>query len=82
MERTPLALPPSLPRRGAEHVVLTLGDAEVRAKRAALARYESQQREMGPFLAAFVRQTEPFSVFAPDELEHIDRTITRHLTRH
>ncbi len=81
-ERAPLVLPAKLPRRGAERVALTLTDAEVRAKRAALARYESQQQEMRPLLAAFIRRSEPFTVFPPDELEHIDRMMARHLARH
>ena len=62
--------------------MLSLRDAEVRAKHAALARYESQLREMRPFLSAFVRRTEPFMVVPPDELEHVDRMISRHLVKH
>ena len=62
-DRGPLALPPSLPRRGLNRVSLVLGDDEVTAKRRALAQYASQQQVMASFLAAFVRRTEPFSIF-------------------
>jgi LmbE family N-acetylglucosaminyl deacetylase len=63
----PLALPPSFPSRGLNHVVLTLTDSEVSAKRRALARYASQQQVMPGLLASFVRRTEPFTVFTGAE---------------
>lgn len=62
-----LALPPSFPSRGLHHVVLTLTDKEITAKRRALDRYASQQQVMPALLAAFVRRTEPFTVFTGAE---------------
>ena len=57
----PLVLPGDLPRRGLGPVSLALSDAEIDAKRAALARYASQQQVMPELLAAFVRRSEPFT---------------------
>ncbi len=62
-----LVLPAGLPQRGFERVVLTLTDTEVVAKRRALAQYASQQQVMPAFLAAFLRRTEPFTVFTRTE---------------
>jgi LmbE family N-acetylglucosaminyl deacetylase len=78
----PLALPSTLPRRGVDRSTLTLRPAEVRTKRAALMRYTSQQREIPLLLNAFVRRTEPFTAFAADDVQHVDRAIERHLARH
>lgn len=64
---TALAPPPGLPSRGLDRVLIILTDKEVTAKRRALAQYESQQRVMPAFLAAFVRRTEPFTVFTGTE---------------
>ena len=33
-------------------------------------------------LAAFIRRTEPFTSFAADDVQHVDRAIERHLARH
>ncbi len=77
-----LELPTNLPARGQERASLALGQAEVREKRLALGRYASQQEEMATVLAAFVRRTEPFTVFAPDEVGHVDRMVERHILRH
>jgi hypothetical protein len=60
-------------------VALTLTEPEVRAKQAALARYTSQQAAAGSMLAAFVRRTEPFSVFTRRGVERVDRLIAKHL---
>jgi LmbE family N-acetylglucosaminyl deacetylase len=62
-----LSLPPNLPSRGLERVVLTLMDNEVAAKRRALAQYATQQQVMPSLLAAFVRRTEPFTTFTGAE---------------
>jgi LmbE family N-acetylglucosaminyl deacetylase len=59
--------PPDLPRRDQIRTCLTLTDAELAAKQAALAEYRTQQRVMAPFLAGFVRRNECFS--ANTELE-------------
>lgn len=74
----PLALPQSLPPRGLACVALTLTDAEVDGKAAALARYKSQQEEMASFLAAFVRRTEPFTLFTRKELDQVGQMIESH----
>jgi LmbE family N-acetylglucosaminyl deacetylase len=79
--RRDLTLPADLPARGEERVALVLGEREVRTKAAALARYESQREVMRPFLAAFVRRDEPFTAITADEVEHVDRSIERHLAR-
>ncbi len=73
----PLELPRTLPARGLARAVLTLSDGEVVAKGAALARYASQQREVRPLLAAFVRRTEPFTVFTLAELRRIEEMTAR-----
>jgi LmbE family N-acetylglucosaminyl deacetylase len=76
-----LDLPPSLPQRGTERTVLTLTETEVRVKEAALTRYASQHEATPWFLAAFVRRTEPFTVFTQRGVERVDRLIERHLMR-
>lgn len=73
----PLDLPGTLPARGLSQTMLTLTDGEVAAKGAALAKYASQQEELGSLLAAFVRHTEPFTVFTTAELRRIGRMIER-----
>ena len=45
-------------------------------------RYASQQQEIPLLLGAFVRRTEPFTAFAADDVQHVDRAIERHLARH
>ncbi len=62
-----LDLPLSVPSRGLDRVVLILTDKEVSAKRRALDQYASQQQVMPALLAAFVRRTEPFTVFTGAE---------------
>ncbi len=63
----PLTLPAGLPSRGLDRVALTLTDKELAAKRRALDQYTSQQEVMPALLAAFVRRTEPFTVFTGSE---------------
>jgi LmbE family N-acetylglucosaminyl deacetylase len=77
----PLELPDRLLRRGLATTALALRDAELSTKRAALARYGTQQEAMPSLLAAFVRRTEPFSVFTPDEVRRVGQMVERHLTR-
>jgi LmbE family N-acetylglucosaminyl deacetylase len=66
-ESGPLIPPPSLPDRGLARVAVSLDEAEEARKREALALYRSQQEVMPSLLAAFVRRTEPFTVFTADE---------------
>ncbi|MFI5396010.1 MAG: PIG-L deacetylase family protein [Candidatus Binatia bacterium] len=63
MSDAALTLPSNLPARDLERFALALTDTEIAAKRRALARYASQQEVMPSLLAAFVRRTEPFTVF-------------------
>jgi LmbE family N-acetylglucosaminyl deacetylase len=72
-----LALPATLPLRPLDDTVLDLTPAEVGAKRAALAAHASQQRAMGSFLAAFVRRTEPFTLFDAAEIRSIASDYSR-----
>lgn len=67
----PLSLPPTLPPRPLDVVWLTLTPDEIAAKRAALAEHTSQEHEMGAFLAAFVRRTEPFTLLDTTEIRAI-----------
>jgi LmbE family N-acetylglucosaminyl deacetylase len=73
-----LALPRTLPPRKHAVTALRLSNAEIDVKRAALARYATQQEEMAPLLAGFVRRTEPFTVFSNVQLEHVERLVERH----
>jgi LmbE family N-acetylglucosaminyl deacetylase len=66
-----LTLPSSLPERPLDTATLTLLPAEIATKRAALAAHATQQHAMGPFLAAFVRRTEPFTIFDATEIRSI-----------
>jgi LmbE family N-acetylglucosaminyl deacetylase len=67
----PLSLPSTLPPRPLDTATLALTPAETATKRAALAEHASQQHAMGPFLAAFVRHTEPFTVLDTTEIRSI-----------
>lgn len=54
--------PKDLPVRDQTRSCLTLSDAELKQKAAALGEYRTQQRIMAPFLDGFVRRNECFSV--------------------
>jgi hypothetical protein len=69
-----LELPADFPDRGLAGTILRLTEAEVASKNNALAEYTSQQRQMQALLAAFVRGSEPFTVFTADELRRIERS--------
>ena len=71
----PLALPSSLPDRGLARVALSLSRAEVATKAAALNHYASQQEVLSSVLAAFVRRTEPFTVFTAAEVRGVGDLI-------
>lgn len=69
-----LPLPKDLPLRGHSRTCVNLSPRQIRLKRAALAEYKTQQRIMADFLAAFVRNSECFTLLKPDEnnrLEHV-----------
>lgn len=63
-EQTPLVLPDALPDRSGR-VALELTESEIATKRDALARHATQQRQMPVYLAAFVRDSEPFTLLSP-----------------
>ncbi|WP_054775060.1 hypothetical protein [Methylogaea oryzae] len=71
LRATPLPLPADWPRRNRQHPCLSLQPREVEIKQAALGQYQTQQRAMGPFLAAFVRSTECVSVLTERDVEFI-----------
>ncbi|HZR81017.1 MAG TPA: PIG-L family deacetylase [Candidatus Binatia bacterium] len=63
-----LTLPAGLSARGLGRVSVALDERQVAAKRAALARYASQQEVMASFLAAFVRHDEPFTQLGASDM--------------
>lgn len=67
----PLELPEDLPVRGHRHTCYALTPAERQVKRQILAIYQTQQRIMAPFLSAFIRSTECFSMLNRLDAEHI-----------
>lgn len=70
-----LAFPSTLPTRGLERSMVVLTDRERTRKRTALECYRTQLRETGPLLAAFVRRTEPFSIFTTAELQQAEQLM-------
>ena len=75
--RDALLLPATLPARDLGQVALQLSPTEVSRKTAALARHESQEEVMRPFLGAFLRQTEPFTVFTIGEARRMAHSAER-----
>jgi LmbE family N-acetylglucosaminyl deacetylase len=71
----PLDLPETLPPLGLSGGTLDLSQAEVAAKAAALRRYVTQQEVMPALLAAFVRSTEPFTVFTAERVRDVGALI-------
>ena len=59
-----LELPTALPPRALSRVRFALSGSEVAGKQRALGAYVSQQEVMPSLLAAFVRRTEPFTIFS------------------
>ena len=57
----PLFLPDDLPLRGLTRTCLNLSVEQRNIKRLALAQYQTQQRAMGSFLAAFIHSNECFT---------------------
>jgi LmbE family N-acetylglucosaminyl deacetylase len=73
----PLALPAQVEHRGGKPVALPLTDEELATKEAALQRYPTQLEAIGPFLTAFLRGTEPYTILAPSEMERVAQMIER-----
>jgi LmbE family N-acetylglucosaminyl deacetylase len=71
----PLELPPDLPLRAQTRACLTLSDEEMARKQASLAEYHTQLEIMGPFLEAFVRRTECFSLNTPTDAASVGAEI-------
>ncbi len=67
----PIELPNKLPERAATLATLSLDDAEVATKRAALGRYASQLAISPGFLNAFVRRTELYFELTPPDVEGV-----------
>jgi LmbE family N-acetylglucosaminyl deacetylase len=72
-----LELPADMVHPGGRRIALTLTDAELSTKQAALQKYATQLAVMAPFLTAFVRRTEPFTLLSREEIEQVSRTIER-----
>jgi len=73
----PLELPEKDLHHGGKRVALTLSDAELAVKEDALGRYVTQLAAMGPFLTAFLRGTEPYTILRPVEMDHVAQMIER-----
>jgi LmbE family N-acetylglucosaminyl deacetylase len=71
----PLELPPAAAHDGGRRVALVVTDQELTAKLAALRKHKTQIDVMGPFLTAFVRRTEPFTILAPAEIAQVAAAI-------
>lgn len=71
----PLLLPDDLPLRGHSRACIELNPQQIQFKRLALAQYQTQQRAMGDFLAAFVRRSECFTLLNPADSPSIERVI-------
>jgi len=72
-----LELPPGDTHRNGKRVTLVLTDQELANKHAALGKYATQLDVMGPFLTAFVRRTEPYTVLEPAEMELVAQMIEK-----
>lgn len=77
----PLMLPQNLPARALQRLQLTLTDAEISTKRAALAGYRSQQKVMRSFLDAFVCRTEPYTMLSAKQLQRVGNMVERKAPR-
>jgi len=77
--RASLELPQQLQREGPVRV-LTLTDAEVATKGAALAKHVTQQEEMPALLSAFVSRTEPFTLIDTAQVQHVASMIERRIS--
>jgi len=74
-------VPAGPPDRGLTRVALPLSRTEIDGKAAALECYVTQQEVMSSLLAAFVRRTEPFTVFTVAEVRGVGSTIQRKARR-
>ncbi len=72
-----LELPEAVMHTGGQRVGLVLTNQEIAATLTALEKYQTQMDIMGPFLTAFIRRTEPFTVLDFAETERVAGTIER-----
>ena len=73
----PLILPADVRHAGGQRVALVLTNDELVTKQAALEKYATQLDVMAPFLTAFLRRTEPFTVLQPLEMERVAQLIEK-----
>ena len=71
----PMRLPDDLPLRGHSRSCLVLNSKDIDLKRNALAQYQTQQRAMGDFLAAFIRKTECYTLFNIESTKSIESIV-------
>jgi len=76
-DSAPLELPAHAVHHGGKRVALELSDTELATKEAALARYVTQLAAIGPFLTAFLRGTEPYTVLQPTEMDRVAHMIEK-----
>lgn len=70
-----LELPPGDVHRDGRRVAFVLSDTEMATKRAALQHHVTQLAVMGPFLTAFLRRNEPYTVLPPAEMKRTAEMI-------
>lgn len=75
LSNSPLFLPDDLPLRGHQRACFNLNVIERNLKHNALAQYNTQQRAMGDFLAAFVRSNECFTVLNVEDSRDIKNVV-------
>ncbi len=73
----PLELPDGVAHEGGKRVTLVLTDDELIVKQAALRKYVTQLDVMRPFLMAFLRRTEPYTVLDPAEMKRVAQLIEK-----
>ena len=72
-----LELPDGVTHEGGRRVALILSDDELARKQTALSKYVTQLAVMRPFLDAFLRRTEPYTMLDPAEMGRVADTITK-----
>jgi LmbE family N-acetylglucosaminyl deacetylase len=71
----PLFLPEDLPIRGHKRVCLNLSQPEITLKSQALKLYQTQQRFMAPFLAAFIHTNECFTQLRSVDTQGVENVV-------
>ena len=75
LSNSPLFLPDDLPLRGHQRACFNLNVIERNLKHNVLAQYQTQQRAMGDFLAAFVRSNECFTMLNVEDSRDIKNVV-------